>query len=462
MIRLAPIALLLSAPAAAQQLQPAASSSYDRAIAAGYKAAMYCSGIFNAGRTEAQIDADELRGIYREYDAIVPTLQAKVDRRAGIVTVAFDDKLPPRRVEWTQGRGCTTMAIGAAPPPVGQVLATPPGPAPADPRAWPQGDGGIAPKPSAALAAAVDRAFTGEFGADARSAGVVIVKDGRIVAERYADGFGPFASNRTWSVAKSLAGAILGHAQLLGQFDVAAPARIPGWTTSPQDLRAAITNDQLMRMASGLHSDTAGNRTDAIYFGGTTVSEQTNGWPLAAMPGTRYRYANNDTLLAMLSLRTGMGDDRAYAALPAHLFGKLGMTHTVAETDWRGNFILSSQVWSTARDFARFGLFLSADGVWNGERLLPQGWIAESITPAGPQPAGNGPGYGRTLWLFGEKQGLPAGSYAAQGNRGQYVMVIPSEKLVIVRRGEDPSGARFDVAKFSAEVIAASRAGNRR
>ena len=75
-------------------------------------------------------------------------------------------------------------------------------------------------------------------------------------------------------------------------------------------------------------------------------------------------------------------------------------------------------------------------------------------TPSGPQPA-SGPGYGATLWLFGPAQGLPAGSYAAQGNRGQYIMVIPSERLVIVRRGEDPGGARFDIARFSADVIAA-------
>ena len=130
--------------------------------------------------------------------------------------------------------------------------------------------------------------------------------------------------------------------------------------------------------------------------------------------------------------------------------------HTVAEADWRGNYILSSQVWSTARDLARLGQFWLQDGVWQGERLLPTGWMRYMTTPSGPQPA-TGPGYGATLWLFGPKQGLPEGSYAAQGNRGQYIMVIPSAKLVIVRRGEDPGAARFDIAKFSANVLAATR-----
>ena len=417
---------------------------------------MLCSGIFIAGRTEAQIEQDELRGIYPEYQALVPTLAATVDRRIALVTVAFDDALPPRRAEFREGSGCTTMPIGATPPPVLTNHSTPPGPAGADPRPWPQGDSGIVPKPSRALAAVVSQAFDhATYGDKSETIGVVVLQRGKVVAERYRDGFGPFVANRTWSVGKSLAGALIGHAQQRGLIDVAAPARIPEWGHFPyQDRRATITNDQLLRMASGLHSDTAGNRTDAIYFGGTAVTEQATGWPLEAAPGTRFRYANNDILLAVRSLRAKMADDRAYAAFPREFFTKLGMAHTVAEADWRGNFILSSQVWSTARDLARFGLFLAQDGVWGGERLLPKGWIAESIRPSGPQPAGDGPGYGRTLWLHGPKQGLPKGSYAAQGNRGQYVMVIPSRDLVIVRRGED-GPARFDISRFAAEVAKA-------
>jgi CubicO group peptidase (beta-lactamase class C family) len=457
MTRAALLIALLPTPAVAQQVTTTSPTPYARAIAAGYKAAMYCSGIFNAGRTEKQIDADELRGIYPDYAPIVPTLTADVDRTRAVVTVAWDDKLPPRRAEWHKNTGCTTMPIGAAPPPVATSYRTPPGPAGVDPRPWPMGDGGIAPKPTPALTAAVAKAFDrATYGKDSETVGVVIVRDGRIVAERYRDGFGPFVSNRTWSVAKSLAGAVIGAAQASGRFDVAARARVPEWGSYPyQDLRATITTDQLLRMASGLHSDTAGNRTDALYFGGTAVTEQATGWPLEAMPGTRFRYANNDILLAIRALRATIGD-RDYAAAPRTLFAKLGMAHTVAETDWRGNFMLSSQVWSTARDLARFGLFLAADGVWAGERLLPEGWVATSLQPSGPQPA-SGPGYGRTLWLFGPDQGLPAGSYAAQGNRGQYVMVIPTERLVIVRRGEDGGSARFDIAKFSADVMAAAR-----
>ncbi len=445
---------LVAGPAAAQPAKPP--SPYDRAIAAGYKAAMLCGGIFNGGRTQAQVEADELEGIYHEYDAIVPTLTARVDRDRARVSVDWSATMPPRLATWASGKGCTILPIGAVPPPMRTARPTP-GPPAANPRPWPQGDSGIDPRPSAALAAAVGKAFDGaSYGKGSKTTAVIVVRDGSIISERYRDGFGPFTAQRTWSVAKSFAGAIIGAAQHQRRIDVARPAAIPEWKHSPElDLRASITTDQLLRMASGLHSSTAGNRTDAVYFGGTAVSENVPFWPLEARPGSRFRYANNDILLAMRALRAELRDDRAFADLPNIFFARLGMTHSVAEADWRDDFILSSQAWSTARDFARFGLFLAQDGVWNGERILPQGWMAEAISPQGPQPI-EGPGYGRTLWLFGPAQQLPAGSYAAQGNRGQYVMVVPSRRIILVRRGEDP-GTRFDIAGFARDVLAALR-----
>src|SRR3546814_2759537 len=99
-------------------------------------------------------------------------------------------------------------------------------------------------------------------------------------------------------------------------------------------------------MASGLHSDHAGNRTDALYFGGTAVTEQAVAWPIEAAPGTRWRYANNDTLLAIRGLRAVLEGEEKLAFPFTDLLWKIGMTRTVPETDWRGNFILSSQVWT--------------------------------------------------------------------------------------------------------------------
>jgi CubicO group peptidase (beta-lactamase class C family) len=444
----------LALPAAAQQIVPQPSSAYPHAVAAGYKALTLCEGVFAAGRTEAQVAAVELRGIYTEYDAIVPKLRATIDRERRTVSVPFGADLPPRRAAWAPRTGCTLAPIGqatAARAPIRNIGSL--GPAPADPRPWPMGDGGIAPRPTPALAATIGRAFDRSTYGQGETIGVIVMRDGRIVGERYAEGFGPFVANRTWSVAKSIAGTLIGIAARDLAIDPKRAANVPEWRASG-DPRQSVTLDNLMRMASGLHSDHYGNRTDAIYFGGTTVTEQATGWPLEAKPGTRFRYANNDILLAMRAVRATVNNDSRYAAWPTQqLFAPLGMQHTTAGTDWRGNFLLSSQVWTTARDLARLGQFWLQDGVWQGKRLLPAGWMRYMTTPAGPQPSGDSAGYGATMWLFGPKQGLPAGSYSAQGNRGQYVMVVPSERLVIVRRGEDPGAARFDIAKFTADVI---------
>lgn len=439
-------ATLANGPASAQTPALPTEQPYVRAIAAGYKAAMICAGVFNAGRTAVQVEALELKGIYPEYEALMPTLKVSVDRATASVSVPFATDLPARRATWRRGQGCTLAPIGAAPASIART--PPPAVAGPDPRAWPLGDAGVAPAPSPALANAVARAFADD-GGNGRTVGVVVLQGGKVVAERYRDGFGPFVANRTWSVAKSITGTIVG----MSGVDPRRRSTIPEWYSS--DPRRAITLDNMLRMASGLHSDSAGNRTDAIYFGGTTVTEQATSWPLEAKPGTRFRYANNDILLAMRSLRAALGDAGA-SVLPQRLFATLGMTHTVAQRDWQGNYILSSDVWSTARDLARLGQFWLQDGVWQGKRVLPGGWMRYMTAPTGPQPQ-RGEGYGATMWLFGAKQGLPAGSYAAQGNRGQYIMVIPSAKLVIVRRGEDPTGSRFDIARLAADVLAAQR-----
>ncbi|VXC55232.1 serine hydrolase domain-containing protein [Sphingomonas sp. 8AM] len=448
---LLPAVILVSVPAFAQSPQSVRAddrTNWVRAVAAGYKAAFLCAGIFNAGRSERQIEAVELRGIYPEYETIVPTLAAKIDRRRGMVSVAFDRQLPSRHATWRAGRGCTLAPIGA--PPIAGVRIAPAPPAGADPRSWPLGDAGIAPQPSTALERVVERAFTGTYGSGTDTLGVVVLREGRVVAERYREGFGPFVANRTWSVAKSVTGTLVG----MSGVDPNRPVAIREWKSSyGLDPRARITLDQLLRMASGLHSDTAGNRTDAIYFGGTTVAEQATSWPLSSRPGERFRYANNDILLAARSLRSTLGDAR-YRALPQRLFATLGMRHTVVQSDWNDDYIASSDIWTTARDLARLGQFWLQDGVWQGRRLLPAGWMRYMTTAKAPQPE-RSEGYGASIWLFGPAQGLPTGSYSAQGNRGQYVMVVPSHRLVVVRRGEDPGAARFDVARFTADVIAA-------
>jgi CubicO group peptidase (beta-lactamase class C family) len=208
-------------------------------------------------------------------------------------------------------------------------------------------------------------------------------------------------------------------------------------------------------MASGLNSDHAGNRTDALYFGGVAVADQAASWPLVAPPGTTFRYANNDTVLAIRGLQHVLGDGGRSRRFPFEaLLWKIGMTRTVPETDWRGHFILSSQVWTTARDLARLGLLHIHDGVWNGERILPAGWTGY-VRSHGPAQPVSGYGYGATWWTFPKDSGLPQDAIVAQGNRGQYLVVIPSRSLVIVRRGFDATGMNFDPAQFTGDLLRA-------
>ncbi len=449
-------------PAAAQEASP-----HLRALAAGYKAAFLCSGLFNAGQTEAQVEADDLSRVYPEYRPLLPMLRAEVDRDARTVSVRFSDSLPPRVAAWRPHLGCAQLPTGADPGAVARlprlaVTETAPG----DALPWPMGDARAEARPPRAVVARLDRVVGAAFdrksyGAGTETTAVVVLKDGRIVAERYREGYDRSTPQRTWSAAKSLTATLIGVAAHQGLIDVAKPAPIPEWR-APGDPRAAITTGQLLHMTSGLWSEAAGNRTDDVYFGGTSVTEKVPGMPLEARPGTRWLYANNDTLLLARGLRHAIGDgDRALAFPYTELLWKIGMRRTALETDWQGNFILSSQVWTTARDLARLGQLYLQDGMWAGERLLPQGWSRYVATPAPAQPPagrdGKAPGYGAQFWLFGPRQGLPEGSYAMQGNRGQYVMIVPSERLVLVRRGFDAvgDGERFDAAKLTADVIAA-------
>jgi CubicO group peptidase (beta-lactamase class C family) len=448
-------AAVFALPAFAQTPAPAQEpSAATRAMAAGYRALTVCSALKNAEaaggrRTLQSVAANELAGVYPELDALVRDMSAQVFSDSVLVT--WDRDMPPRVALYRPGAGCSIMPVGwdaervafAGRPEVRSNASFQIG--------APEGD-------PTRLNEAVEGAFDGRYGDGANTTAVLIMQDNRIVAETYAEGFGVDTPQRTWSVAKSIAGTLVGAAVQRDEVDVSAPAEITDWASSTgidgravgeQDPRSAITLDHLLRMSSGLTSDTAGNRTDALYFGGVGVDEQVTIWPLIARPGRQFRYANNDILLATLAI-----DRTFFVHPPRALFERLGMYDTWAETDWRGNYVLSSQVWSTARDLARFGQLYANDGVWEGERILPEDWLEYVSRPSGPQPEGP-QGYGATFWLMNRSEGIPTDTISANGNRGQYVIIVPSRNIVIVRRGEDPTGKRFDPIAFTRDILAA-------
>ena len=425
-------------------------------LVAGYKASFTCSAYFNAGRTLEAIAGDELNRIYPDYREAFATLpEAVVDERRKTVSVAYREGFPPRIAAWRPHLGCAQLPSGADGDAVKRLPKTRRlGNAPAR-----------APLPerrnlSGALTAHVDAAFDRSmYGMGTETTAVLILQDGAIVAERYREGFDAETPQRTWSVAKSIAATVIGAAVEDGLIDVDDPAGLDVWS-APGDPRAAITIEHLLHMSSGLDSAPAGNRTDDVYFGGGLVIDHALSRRLVAEPGTRYAYANNDTMIAVRALREKMDDDRAFFNYPfTAVLRPLGMNRTFPETDWNGDFILSSQVWTTARDLARLGLLYLNDGVWEGTRILPEDWADYVTTPAPdqPRPRADGtprPGYGAQFWLFDESWGLPDGTYAAMGNRGQYLVIVPERNILVIRRGfDDNAGARFDIARFASDIV---------
>ena len=158
--------------------------------------------------------------------------------------------------------------------------------------------------------------------------------------------------------------------------------------------------------------------------------------------------------MAMRALREALGSDSKYHAFPyQEVLWKIGATRTTLETDWNGDFVSSSQVWSTARDLARIGQLYLQNGRWGNDQIIHPDWIKFVSTAGAAQPTGDSFRYGGQFWLLGNQPGVPSDAYAAMGHRGQFLVVVPSRNTVIVRRGYDASGGgRFDIAGFTRDI----------
>ncbi len=460
-ITLSIVLLSLLAPAlAATPYQRPAGIADDKEplIVAGYRALFTCSAHFFAGRPLGDIRKVELIDV----DSLGYP-DPVIDEQRRIVTATDISGAIVRIAAFRDSMGCTVL------PPHWQIGDIPRLP---NVQYLPPPDVGNVPFPAGdrvdlpvsgidarhhALAPILERAFNGKSYADGAgvvTTAVIIVKDARIIAERYRPGFGIHSGYRTWSTAKSISAALLAIASRQGLLDLDARANIPEWNY-PGDPRQAITHKQLLWMSSGLFS--GGPNTYAVYFGGEDVISAVTTTALEVAPGTRWKYANNDTLLLLRALRHRLADDLKYLRFPyEELLHPLGMYHTRMEIDHLGNFVGSSQTYTTARDLTRFGMLLSNDGVWNGKRLLPDGWVKFSSTPAPTRPPVTGQwGYGAQFWLLDQMPGVPPGTFTTAGNKGQFVTIVPGHGLVIVRTGVDPIGKRWAQDQLVADIVEA-------
>lgn len=412
-----------------------------RDAGAGYCAKILASGVFVMGRTPESIRAQELK--------FVPACGYEVDLAAKSVT-AWIFPSAKRTAVYRDGLGVALLLDDDVKRV--QALARPaliPRLDALKDQPWPMGDAPSGkPRPEgfdeAKVTAAVDHMFAEPNRLHLRNTRAVIVAyRGEIIAERYAPGFGPEQRLAGWSMTKSVFHALYGIAVRDGKLKTTNLAPVPAWRT-PGDPRGLITLDALLHMHSGIdYSDfdfDGRPRLAELLFGHQGAAEYFMSRPAAHAPGEHFAYASGGTNLLSWILRQAYGDD-AYCALPyKELFDKLGMRSTILEADATGTFIGSSYLFATARDFVRFGLLYQNDGLWQGERILPEGWVQHGRTPADGGPDY----YGAHWWLFSasdreraRKRGviIPEDAFIATGYEGQKLLVIPSMQLVVARLG---------------------------
>jgi CubicO group peptidase (beta-lactamase class C family) len=449
-------------------------------VSRGTQALKLCSGLFVSNRTVDQIYAQELRNLgARE---ILPLARVQIDkeRKAVAVGVGANDTYPPMRAAYREGVGCVAMAPDQTFDDIATLpeLRLPPKPGDAAAIAWPDGDR-VQQKP---LPPHVDRArldSAGNWAFDRAAHGghdghvtlsLLVVHRGDIVLERYAPGVDMHTRTRTWSTAKSITSTIIGLAVDKGLLSLDKPLPFqwpPNEKTSATDPRRQITLRHVLHMSSGLYpidnDYEASFGSQLSYWAGWDSAFHARNRGLIREPGTVMDYENYDSLLAVLALRTALGDDRAYLEFPRqNLFDRIGMRSTVAGVDRFGNFLLSSQIYTNARDLARVGLLYLNRGKWNGEQILSEKWVQFARTPA-PASKSSGNGYGGHFWLVPDSRAdLPQDAYATSGARGQYTIIVPSYDLVIVRRGLDERNGRrpgFSQWDLLREVLKAFPAG---
>jgi CubicO group peptidase (beta-lactamase class C family) len=316
------------------------------------------------------------------------------------------------------------------------------------------------------LRAALDHAFAEPDGHPyRRTQAVVVVREGRIVAERYASGYGVNTPLLGYSATKSVISALVGILVRQHRLRVDQKAPVPMWH-KPGDPRDAIIIDQLLRMTSGLALDEGSSPASPVArmmylendMAGFAVRAR-----LEATPGTKWNYTSGNYILLSKIIRDAAGGTAKDVLEFAEneLFSPLGMRHVTLEFDATGTPVGSTYMLAPAREWASFGVLYLNDGIVNGHRILPEGWVQYSASPT------LGRGYGAGFWTNSGpgkdaaervRWGMPPDSFFAYGILGQYVVIVPSEQLVIVRFGATQRWTEFDtpgVARLVAEVIAA-------
>ncbi len=406
----------------------------------GYAAKIVCSNTFVAKRDpDAVLDED----VQAPGNPALKLIRVSVDRDEGVVTARFLGLFAPNHALYRGALGCATVPDGDLQAARSAVFLNKVK-VPKSDALWPNGEAVNVGQGEEAEKLA-DLVSNPELAGPAMRA-IVVVKNGHIVAEAYGDGFNKAMPLIGWSMTKTVNAAIIGRLMLAGRMSFDDQNLLPQWNA---DSRKDIKLSDLLAMESGLaFNESYGSVSDVtrmLYLDPDTTSITANARQVAA-PGERFNYSSGTaTLLSRLWMNRLPNLSAAISYPREALFGPLGMYSAVFEADERGTFVGSSYLYASARDWARFGLFLLQDGVWNGRRLLPEGFVGAMRTPT---KASEGVYSQVQAWLAGPggsnaQFGLPADTFWMSGHDGQTVAIVPSANLVVVRMGLTPEWADY-------------------
>jgi CubicO group peptidase (beta-lactamase class C family) len=416
-------------------------------IITGYAAKNLSSGVMVAERSQESLEATDLNFSFIQY----------VDNH-----IDYENKLVSSRFLWhkseavlTEGEGCVLLKEFEPEDVLQRPYFIPHAPdfSP-DTVDWPYGErisDTIPPSVNIEkLKGVLDNIFIDSVPLKGNFA-VAIIHKGQLIAERYRDGFSDKHRFLSWSMAKSFTNALTGIMVKKGLLDV---NETPGFIEWENDNRKDITINHLLQMKSGLEwNEDYGNNSDVnimLHKIGDMGSFAINK-PLAHIPGETWYYSSGTSNILSLLIRKRIDNDSLYYTLPYdELFYKIGMYSAVFETDASGTYVGSSYIYATMRDYARFGLFFLNNGKWNGEQILPENWVDYTRTVA----EGSDGKYGAQFWLNagGRYPDVPKDMYSCNGHDGQFIFIIPSKDLVVVRTGFS-KGDDFDRNIFLSEII---------
>jgi CubicO group peptidase (beta-lactamase class C family) len=421
-------------------------------------AKIMCSAVFITGLDPA-FAAENVGYFTSPYETRAKLGKPVIDRATRSVSVSVPNGVT-RTARHFGSQGCITLPKGQTELSFKPIVVKSQLPD-ASTQPWPMGDRlPKDPLPSQIDAARVRQAIDAAFEpADALTAALVVTWKGRLIGERYGNGITPQTPLEGWSMAKSLTATLLGILIKDGVYDLWQPAPVPEWQ-KPGDPRSRIRIADIMHMSSGLRIrapqdpeyDSAGPYPDHLYLYTGSVDSfryaatRPQQWP----PNTVGRYRNTDPVLINYLIRLAVekrGEE--YLSFPQRaLFDVLGIRTMVIETDPFGNFLAQGYDFASARDWARLGNLYLQDGVWNGRRVLPEGYAKFVSTLAPAWEADKRLIYGAFFWINGDG-GLPVPreAYFMSGAGGQTTLIVPSHDLVVVRMGHF-KGAAMGAASF--------------